>query len=183
MPPQTRRRGLGYCPRRVPIQPIELSHLLAAVASGSSGLSFAFVDHRSNCGAAPTAGILRVANNEEHGIIRRTLPSPQNGEVRTQSGRRLSQDQVWRRGLIHEHAYQPLTAAGRASMIHDAILHFPDCLPSMTSSENKALILLNQGLFRFIDPGPLHAPIHKFSIRRSDQLTLILETEAPPDAE
>ena len=53
----------------------------------------------------------------------------------------------------------------------------------MTNWENESFDLLNQARFSFIDPGPLHAPIHKFSIRRGDQLNLILETEVPPDAE
>jgi hypothetical protein len=53
----------------------------------------------------------------------------------------------------------------------------------MTSWENESFELLNHVRFRFIDPGPLHAPIHKFSVRRDDRLNLILETEAPPDAE
>jgi hypothetical protein len=52
----------------------------------------------------------------------------------------------------------------------------------MTSWEEESLDLLNQGNFRITDPGPLHSPIHGFSIRRDDNLALILETEAAPDA-
>jgi hypothetical protein len=52
----------------------------------------------------------------------------------------------------------------------------------MTGWEKQSLELLNQGLFRINSPGPLHAPIHRFSIRRDDKFALILETEAAPDA-
>jgi hypothetical protein len=42
--------------------------------------------------------------------------------------------------------------------------------------------LLNKGSFRIADPGPLHAPIHSFSIRRNEKHQLLLETRAPADA-
>jgi hypothetical protein len=52
----------------------------------------------------------------------------------------------------------------------------------MTGWEKESVDLINDGLFQITDPGPLHAPIHKFSIRRDETLALILETEAAPDA-
>jgi hypothetical protein len=52
----------------------------------------------------------------------------------------------------------------------------------MTGWEKESLDLLNEGQFWITDPGPLHAPIHRFSIRRDKELALILETEAAPGA-
>jgi hypothetical protein len=52
----------------------------------------------------------------------------------------------------------------------------------MTSLEEESIDLLNQGHFQITDLGPLHGPIHGFSVRRDDKLALILETEAAPDA-
>ncbi len=43
----------------------------------------------------------------------------------------------------------------------------------------EALDLINSGIFRISDEGPLHAPVSRFTIRRNEDLTLILETEAP----
>ena len=40
----------------------------------------------------------------------------------------------------------------------------------------------NRGLFKITRPGPLRAPITKFSLRRDDQLELILETETAGSA-
>ncbi len=40
----------------------------------------------------------------------------------------------------------------------------------------------NSGLFTFSDPGPLHAPINKFTIKRDADLKLILETVSGEDA-
>jgi hypothetical protein len=48
--------------------------------------------------------------------------------------------------------------------------------------EREPFDLINEGLFRVTNPGPLHAPIHSFSIRRNEKLELILETRAPTDA-
>jgi hypothetical protein len=52
----------------------------------------------------------------------------------------------------------------------------------MINWEKESLDLLNQGHFRITDPGPLHSPIQRFSIRRDDKLDLILETEAAAGA-
>lgn len=52
----------------------------------------------------------------------------------------------------------------------------------MKNWENAGLESLNHGHFRITDPGPLHAPIRSFSIRRDDSFKLILETEAALDA-
>ena len=52
----------------------------------------------------------------------------------------------------------------------------------MSIAETEGLDLLNQGQFYFTDPGPLHAPIHGFSLHRDDSLSLVLETEVPPEA-
>lgn len=41
---------------------------------------------------------------------------------------------------------------------------------------------INGGHFHVTDPGPLHAPILDFSIRRDEDLELVLETQAPSDA-
>jgi hypothetical protein len=48
--------------------------------------------------------------------------------------------------------------------------------------EREPFELLNKGSFRIADPGPLHAPIHSFSIRRNEKHQLLLETRAPADA-
>jgi hypothetical protein len=54
----------------------------------------------------------------------------------------------------------------------------------VTSEElcEDALGLVNNGAFRVIDPGPLHAPVRSFAIRRDEKLRLIIDTEASPDA-
>jgi len=52
----------------------------------------------------------------------------------------------------------------------------------MSTLAEESLDLLNQGGFEVTDPGPLHAPIGRFSIRRDDKLTLVLETEIPSSA-
>jgi hypothetical protein len=49
--------------------------------------------------------------------------------------------------------------------------------------EEEGLRLLNEGDFRVIDPGPLHAPVREFSIRRGDDLTLFLESKVASDAQ
>ena len=46
----------------------------------------------------------------------------------------------------------------------------------------EALDLINSGIFRISDVGPLHAPVSRFTIRRNEDLALILETEAPGNA-
>jgi hypothetical protein len=48
--------------------------------------------------------------------------------------------------------------------------------------ECEALALLREGHFQISEPGPLHAPIHLFSIHRNEKLELILQTRTPPDA-
>lgn len=52
----------------------------------------------------------------------------------------------------------------------------------MSRLAEECLDILNEDRFQIVDPGPLHAPIHKFTLRRDDKLTLILETEADPAA-
>ncbi len=52
----------------------------------------------------------------------------------------------------------------------------------MIGWEKQCLDLLNQGHFSIVDAGPLHAPVRGFSIHRDDNLHLILETEADPNA-
>ncbi|MBE7619937.1 hypothetical protein GL297_09920 [Komagataeibacter sp. FXV2] len=52
----------------------------------------------------------------------------------------------------------------------------------MRELTEECLHILNTGLFEIIDPGPLHQPIRRFSIRRDEKLHLILETEAAPNA-
>jgi hypothetical protein len=52
----------------------------------------------------------------------------------------------------------------------------------MSALVEESLDLLNHGHFQVTDPGPLHAPVRRFSIRRDDKLTLILETEVAADA-
>jgi hypothetical protein len=48
--------------------------------------------------------------------------------------------------------------------------------------EREPFELINEGHFRVTDPGPLHAPIHSFSIGRNEKQELILKTLAPTDA-
>jgi len=48
--------------------------------------------------------------------------------------------------------------------------------------EREPFELINEGHFRVTDPGPLHAPIHSFSIGRNEKQDLILKTLAPTDA-
>lgn len=45
-----------------------------------------------------------------------------------------------------------------------------------------AVDFVNEGHFYFVDPGPLHAPIQGFSLRRDQALNLILETKAVKNA-
>lgn len=52
----------------------------------------------------------------------------------------------------------------------------------MMGWETTNLSMLNDGRFEVSDPGPLHAPIGQFSIRRNDALKLILEIEGPGNA-
>ena len=42
--------------------------------------------------------------------------------------------------------------------------------------------ILNHGLFKITEPGPLHAPITGFTLRRDEQLELILETKTAASA-
>ncbi|MGH7109712.1 MAG: hypothetical protein ACREFK_04725 [Stellaceae bacterium] len=42
--------------------------------------------------------------------------------------------------------------------------------------------IMNHGFFRIANPGPLHAPIQNFTIRRNEKLELELETHCPEDA-
>lgn len=50
----------------------------------------------------------------------------------------------------------------------------------MVNLSEECLDVLNGGHFTIVEPGPLHAPIQSFSIRRDEKLRLILETEVPP---
>ena len=52
----------------------------------------------------------------------------------------------------------------------------------MVDLAEECLRILNEGHFQIVEPGPLHTPIHGFSIRRDEKLTLILETEVPSNA-
>jgi hypothetical protein len=52
----------------------------------------------------------------------------------------------------------------------------------MVDMTEKCLDIINNEYFKFVDAGPLHAPIHGFSLRRNDKLTLILETSIDPPA-
>ena len=52
----------------------------------------------------------------------------------------------------------------------------------MRDLTEECLRILNKGLFEITDPGPLHQPIRSFSIRRDDNLRLVLEAEADPTA-
>lgn len=53
----------------------------------------------------------------------------------------------------------------------------------MIGWEREPFELINEGQFRVTDPGPLHAPVHSFSIRRNEKLNIILETRAPAEAQ
>jgi hypothetical protein len=48
--------------------------------------------------------------------------------------------------------------------------------------KNQSIDLLNEHGFVVSDPGPLHAPVTKFRIRRDEHLELWIETQAPRDA-
>jgi hypothetical protein len=48
--------------------------------------------------------------------------------------------------------------------------------------KNHSIDLINELKFKIADPGPLHAPVHKFKIRRDEKLDLLIETEAAIDA-
>lgn len=52
----------------------------------------------------------------------------------------------------------------------------------MCDMTEECLRILNNGIFEITDPGPLHQPIRRFSIRRDEKLHLVLETEAAPNA-
>ena len=52
----------------------------------------------------------------------------------------------------------------------------------MVDLAEECLRILNEGHFQIVEPGPLHTPIHGFSIRRDEKLTLILETEVQSNA-
>ena len=48
--------------------------------------------------------------------------------------------------------------------------------------ENQSIALINEQGFRVSDPGPLHAPVDSFKIRRDKKLGLVIETETALDA-
>lgn len=48
--------------------------------------------------------------------------------------------------------------------------------------KNQSIDLINELNFKIVDPGPLHAPVNKFKIRRDEKLDLFIETEASIDA-
>lgn len=52
----------------------------------------------------------------------------------------------------------------------------------MVDLAEECLNILNDGHFEIIDPGPLHTPIQGFSIKRDENLRLILETDVAPNA-
>jgi hypothetical protein len=52
----------------------------------------------------------------------------------------------------------------------------------MGDLSEECLDILNRGHFRFVEPGPLHAPVHRFSLRRNDKFALVLETDIALDA-
>jgi hypothetical protein len=52
----------------------------------------------------------------------------------------------------------------------------------MSWERENALSLINNGLFKVTDPGPLRSPIDNFSMRRDPRLKIILETRCPPEA-
>jgi hypothetical protein len=70
----------------------------------------------------------------------------------------------------------------QAVALQSAIRPAEEAPRPMIKWESESLALLNDGQFRITDAGPLHTPIHSFSLRRDDKLRLILETEAAPDA-
>lgn len=49
----------------------------------------------------------------------------------------------------------------------------------MKGWDTSTLNLVNNGRFEVADPGPLHAPIHRLSIRRNANFKLVLETHGP----
>ena len=55
-------------------------------------------------------------------------------------------------------------------------------LSELKAWTEEALNLIDSRVFRISDEGPLHAPVSHFTIRRNEDLALILETEAPGDA-
>ena len=52
----------------------------------------------------------------------------------------------------------------------------------MFKLRDQGIDLINEGQFRLVDPGPLHAPIRGLSIKRDSDLTLSLETLTGADA-
>jgi hypothetical protein len=48
--------------------------------------------------------------------------------------------------------------------------------------ERESFDLINDGHFSITKPGPLHAPVHSFSVQRDEKLRLILKTVAPANA-
>jgi hypothetical protein len=48
--------------------------------------------------------------------------------------------------------------------------------------KNQSIDLINELNFQIADPGPLHTPVHKFTIRRDEKLDLFIDTEAAIDA-
>jgi hypothetical protein len=52
----------------------------------------------------------------------------------------------------------------------------------MVDLAEECLQILNSGHFTVIDAGPLYSPIQSFSIRRDENLCLMLETEVPSNA-
>ena len=52
----------------------------------------------------------------------------------------------------------------------------------MLDRKNEIIDLLTEGGFSISEPGPLHAPIHRFKIWRDERLSLRLEIEAALDA-
>jgi hypothetical protein len=48
--------------------------------------------------------------------------------------------------------------------------------------KSQSIALLNEPGFRVSEPGPLHAPVHSFKIRREEDLGILLETETALDA-
>lgn len=52
----------------------------------------------------------------------------------------------------------------------------------MFSWEFEAADFINNTGYRISDPGPMHVPVHAFSVHRDDELRLILKTEAPVNA-
>lgn len=55
-------------------------------------------------------------------------------------------------------------------------------LSELKAWTEEALNLIDSRVFRISDEGPLHVPVSHFTIRRNEDLALILETEAPGDA-